>query len=54
MEQKPTYPSKSMMKSREGKNLPFSILDLRRSDGLSVPFEMSKIVGESGKVTLLK
>jgi len=37
-------PKKLMMKSHEGKNVPFSILDLGGRGGLSVPFKMSKIV----------
>jgi len=44
MEQKPPYPPKSMLKSREEKNAPFCILDLGGRGGLSVPFKKSEIV----------
>jgi len=46
MEQKPPYPPKSMLKSREEKNAPFCILDLGGRGGLSVPFKKSEIVAE--------
>ena len=47
MEQKPPYPPKSMLKSREEKNAPFCILDLGGRGGLSVPFKKSEIVVHS-------
>jgi len=36
-----------MLKSREEKKAPFSILDLGGRGGLRVPFKMSEIVGSA-------
>ena len=51
MEQKTPTSPKPMLKSREEKNAPFCILDLRGGggrDGLSVPFKKSKIAIPEG------
>ena len=50
----PTPPPKSMLKSREEKNVPFCILDLVGGGrgGLSVPFKKSEIVGLKMNLTI--